>query len=410
MTREITAHRRQQLMEMLNDGDNVILFATPDAKLQKFKQDNIFLYLTGINSPNLIYVCGKHAGKANDMLLIERSDPERIVWEGEKLGSEKAKEISGIERIKFVDEFYSVLTGICDPAKKIYSNLGYVALDRPPSYSMFMLEPVYKRYPHIVIEEVNNLVTPLRKIKSDWEIAQLQKAIDVTGEGILDVFESARVGMMEYELEAKIYYRMQRSGLMHWGFAPIVAAGINAATLHYDKNNCQVQEDQLVLLDVGAAYNNYSADITRCFPISGSFTPRQKEMYSIVLSVQQQIIKMIAPGVTLSLLNEQTRELLANELVRIGKIREQDQLSNYYMHFVSHFLGMDTHDLGGREAILEQGNIITVEPGIYIPEENLGIRIEDDILVTADGHLNLSHKIPKAIDEIEAIRQKALAR
>ncbi|MBM4402985.1 MAG: aminopeptidase P family protein [Candidatus Cloacimonetes bacterium] len=409
MTPQMTVPRRDKLKELLADGENVILFAKLDAKLEKFHQDNTFLYFTGLNHPNLIYVCEKHAGKCNDMLFIERSDPERIVWEGEKLGIEEARQISGIQRIHYLDELYNILTGICTLARKLYSNLGNVTLNRPPSYPMFMLEPVRNRYPHIEIEEINNLVAPLRKIKTDWEIEQLQTAIDITGDGILDVMHNAQAGMMEYELEATIFYRMQRSGVMRWGFAPIVAAGINAATLHYEKNNCPVSPDHLVLLDVGASYNNYSADITRCFPISGRFSPRQREIYTIVLDVQRQIIAMIAPGVTMAQLNERTRELLAAGLTEIGLIKDKDELSKYYMHSVGHFLGMDTHDLGGREAILEEGNVITVEPGIYIPEEQLGVRIEDDVLVTAEGHRVLSAKIPKTISELEAIRLQALS-
>jgi len=215
--------------------------------------------------------------------------------------------------------------------------------------------------------------------------------------------------MMEYELEATLFYRMQVNGLQAWGFAPIIAAGINAATLHYEKNNCRIGENELVLMDVGADCNGYSADVTRCFPIGKRFTARQKQIYSLVLDVQKKVIAAVKPGVKLSELNDITKKGLAEGLIALNLIDSEDQVGRYYMHSVSHFLGLDTHDLGGREAVLEEGNVITVEPGLYLPEENLGVRIEDDVLVTKTGHKVLSAKIPKEIKDIEKLRRRVIA-
>jgi Xaa-Pro aminopeptidase len=400
--------RREKLGEILTDGDNVVIFANSQGTLEKFNQDKNFLYFTGLYNPELIYVAGKFGGKFNDMLFIERSDPEREVWEGKKLQSENATEISGIKRVKYLDEFYGVLSAMCPMMKRIFSNLGFAALNRPPSYPMFMLEPVRSKHPQILLSQLNDLIAPLRKIKDKYEIAQLQKAIDITGQGILDIWNSAQAGMMEYELEAKLFYRMQVSGLPRWGFAPIIATGLNAATLHYEKNECKLGNNDLVLLDVGASCNGYSADITRCFPVNGKFSKRQAQIYSIVLDVQKKVIAMIKPGVKLSELNKATSDLITEGILKIGLIKKAEEYFKYYMHSVSHFLGMDTHDLGGREAVLEAGNVITVEPGIYIPEEKLGVRIEDDVLVTEKGYKVLSSSIPKEIKEIEQLRGKAL--
>ncbi|MBW6514854.1 MAG: aminopeptidase P N-terminal domain-containing protein [Candidatus Syntrophosphaera sp.] len=408
MTAKITQARREKLAVRLSDGENVIIFANPQVNLAKFSQDRNFLYFTGLEHPELIYVAGKFAGKFNDMLFIERGDPEREVWEGKKLSAEEAAKLSGIKRVKYVDEFYGVLSAMSPMMKTIHSNLGFAALNKPPTYPMHMLEPLRTRQPQIEIRQLNDLVAPLRKIKDEFEIKQLQKAIDITGEGIMDILRSARAGMMEYELEATLFYRMQVSGLNQWGFAPIMATGVNAATLHYEKNECRTKAGELVLMDVGASCNGYSADITRCFPIGKSFSPRQKQIYSLVLETQKMIIAMIKPGVTLGQLQTATRENLAQGLIGLGLIQKAEEVGKYYMHGVSHFLGMDTHDLGGREAELEAGNVITVEPGIYIPEEKLGVRIEDDVLVTKRGHQVLSAKIPKEIGEIEKIRRDAL--
>jgi len=409
MNADLYIARREKLADTLQDGENCIVFAKAAENLVKFTQDNNFLYLTGLNHPDLIYVAGKFGGKFNEMLFIERSDPERVVWEGSKLSADEATDISGVKRIKYLDEFYPVLSGMCPMMRVIHANLGFVALDRPMSLPMYKLEPLRSRHPQIQIKQLNDLIAPLRKIKDEWEISQLQKAIDLTGKGIVDVMEQARGMMYEFELESILFYRLQRSGVKTWGFAPIIAAGINAATLHYDKNECQIGNGDLVLMDVGASYNNYSADITRCFPVGEKFTERQRQIYQIVLDVQKEIISMIRPGVKLSELNIRTRDLLTESALAIGLINEPEEILNHYMHCVSHFLGMDTHDLGGREAVLEAGNVITVEPGLYLAAEKLGVRIEDDVLVTESGHCVLSQNIPKEISEIEDIRRAALS-
>ncbi|MCB5279615.1 MAG: Xaa-Pro aminopeptidase [Candidatus Cloacimonetes bacterium] len=403
MKPEIVSPRREKLLSSLNEQDAVILFAALETKLEKFKQENNFLYLTGLSIPNAIYL-GYKSSKGNmEYLFIQRSDPEREVWEGKKLSIEEAKEQSGISRVLYLDEFDNMLTAYAPAINRIFTNIGHQALDAPLSYAMFRLQPVRERYPQIAILCITQIITPLRKIKSEWEIMQLQKAIDVTGKGIMDIWENAKPGMMEYELEAMLFYRIQRSGLKHWGFAPIIATGINAATLHYEKNECQIASNDLVLMDVGASNMNYSADISRTFPISGTFSRRQADVYNAVLRVQKHIIGMIRPGRTLGELQSKTRELIAKELMELGLIEDASQLMKYYMHGVSHFLGMDTHDLGGRESMLEPGNVITVEPGIYIPEESIGVRIEDDVLVTKEGYCVLSQNIPKEISELEDI-------
>ena len=404
-----TKARRESLGALMANGEACILFANQAQNLRKFSQDNNFLYFTGLNIPNAILLLIKNADAMQEMLFIERGIPEREVWDGKKMTKEEAQEISEIKRVLYLDEYDATLSMWCPLINKIHANIGYVALDQPLNYALFRMEPLRVRFPQILFADITPLITPLRKVKDAWEIEQLQKAIDITGTGILDIIQQARASMYEYELEAMLFYRMQRSGAHHWGFAPIIASGINAATLHYGQNNCQIEEGQLVLMDVGAAYNNYSADITRCFPISESFSERQKKIYQLVLNAQKEIIEMIKPGVTLMDLQVKTRELLAESALEIELIKDLDEITKYYMHGVSHFLGLDTHDLGGRNAVLEVGNVITVEPGIYIPEENLGVRIEDDVLVTEDGHYVLSHNIPKEISEIEEIRSKALS-
>jgi len=409
MNSEIFSQRRDLLANQLSVGEAVVLFAKREAHLEKFTQENNFLYLTGLAVPNAIFVMVKGERSLVSQLFIQRGIPEEEVWTGKKMRPDEATEISGITKISYLDQFLGELSLYAPRIQKLYSSIGTLKLDQPLPYAMFALKPLTERYPGIVLTDIHDLIAPLRKVKSDWELMQLQRAIDITGKGIMDIMECAKAGMMEYELEATLFYRMQISGARTWGFAPIIASGINAATLHYEQNNCRIESGELVLLDVGASYMNYSADVTRCFPVSGSFSERQKQIYSLVLSVQKQIIEMIKPGITLMDLQIKTRELLAEGCLAIGLINDLDEITKYYMHGVSHFLGMDTHDVGGREATLEKGNVITVEPGIYIPEERLGVRIEDDVLVTETGYCVLSQNIPKEIEEIESIRKAALS-
>lgn len=401
MNKDITMPRRQKLLEALEANNAIVLFAARQGKLEKFKQENNFLYLTGLNIPHAIYLAIKREDRPMEYLFIESRSSERVVWEGEVMSKEEASELSGITNVLGLEEFESTLEMYCPSLGTLYANIGPVSLSLPLPYALFRLNPFRERFASLLIKDINGLLTPLRKIKSEWEIEQLQRAIDITGEGIMDIWRMAKAGMNEYELEAILFYRMQRSGLKHWGFAPIIASGINAATLHYEKNECEIKDGELVLLDVGASYLNYSADITRCFPVSGKFSPRQAAVYNSVLKVNKTIIELVKPGVKLGELQDESRKLLAAEMFDLGLIRHPRDVGRYYMHGIGHFLGMDTHDLGGREAVLEPGNVITVEPGIYIPEEDLGVRIEDDILVTTEGNKNLSSHIPKEIDDIE---------
>jgi Xaa-Pro aminopeptidase len=408
MNAEITKPRREALACAMEANQLTVVFAKLEAEgIEKFSQDNNFLYFTGLNIPEAVFCVLKTQNKVSECLFIQRGNPEREVWDGKKLSVEEARQVSGIEVITYLEDFYSVLSSHCPVVSKVWSNIGTPMLNRPLSHALFMLDPIRKIYPNIVIENINNLIRPLRSAKSDWEVEQLQAAIDITGQGIKNVMQQAQAGMMEYELEAILYYELQKNGVQRWGFAPIIASGINAATLHYKQNNCQIQENEVVLLDVGASYLNYSADLTRCFPISGKFSPRQRQVYAEVLAIQQEIILMMKPGVGLTELNEKTNELMQQALIRLGLIEDPKDFRRYYMHSIGHHIGLDTHDLGARDSILEVGSVITIEPGIYIPEENLGIRIEDDILITETGYRNLSQNIPKEIEQIEKLIQDA---
>ena len=408
MDSSIFKSRREKLGASLENGDMLIIFSADEPSgISRFLQNNNFLYLTGIvDVSEAVYALYKSNEKTHEMLFIKRNIPEKIVWDGAKMYPEEAQELSGIENIKFVDEFEDTILMSLNISKKVYINAGLQQLRKPLTPALFFVSKVKERVIHLSFHDVNQLMMPLRSIKDQTEIDNLTKAIEITGIGLDSIFRNAKAGMHEYELEAMLFYEMRRRGLTQFGFAPIIACGVNATTLHYIKNDTQIQDNELVLCDVGALYNNYSADITRTFPIEENFSDRQKEVYSAVLNVQKAIIEMIKPGVGMADLNKKTTELIGEACVKLGLIEDPKDYTKYYMHSVGHHLGMDTHDLGPRDSILKEGMVITVEPGIYIPEEKIGVRIEDDILVTADGHKNLSYMIPKEVEELEAIRSK----
>jgi len=402
--------RRTNLATSLQNGDLAIIFATDTPHgITTFTQNKNFLYLTGLHDlPEAIYITYKTADKINEALYIQRNIPERIVWDGEKMYPDEARTISEIQTVKYLDEWELDLPAILSQSKNIYANYGTPTLHKPPNTALYKLQNIKDRFLHLSFADITEQMIPLRQIKDDSEIALMTEAIEVTGKGLHSIFTQAKAGMYEYELEAMLGYEMRRRGIAGYGFAPIIAAGKNATTLHYIQNNTKIAESELVLCDVGVAVGGYSADITRTFPIGSTFTSRQREVYTEVLACQKTIISMMAPGVSMVDLNAKTAELIGASCVKLGLINDPADFRKHYMHSIGHHLGLDTHDIGLRSSTLQEGMVITCEPGIYIPEESIGIRIEDDVLITSSGNIVLSHMIPKEIDEIEAIRKGCL--
>ncbi|MBC8385694.1 MAG: aminopeptidase P family protein [Candidatus Cloacimonetes bacterium] len=402
MDKKLLTKRREKLAKKLKKDEIIIVFAASEKHdTGYFQQENNFLYLTGLEVPNAILIVYKGKEKPVNELFIERNIPEMVVWEGEKMLPEKAKEQSGIENISFLDEFERKIGSYLLIKKRCYINRIFSGLNSPLNKQQLFIKSVRDRFPGLTFEDFTEIIRSLRMIKDKWEIEQIRKAIDITAKGISKIFRNAKSGMMEYELEAILNYEITKAGMRHLGFKSIIAGGKNAATLHYVHNNSKIGKNVLILMDVGASCNNYSADISRTFPISGKFTVRQKAVYNEVLKINKKIIEMIKPGVGLKELNDKTVELIKAALIKLKLIKDEKDYKKYYMHSVSHHLGLDTHDIGKRDSILKAGNVITVEPGIYILDEKIGVRIEDDILVTKTGYQNLSENIPKEIEDLE---------
>lgn len=410
MIKEVFKRNRQKLMEKLSDNSVVVLFAgnaprkSADEQYQ-FTPNRNFYYFTGIDEEEHIVVLTKIGGAISEKLFIKDIDEAMEKWVGKSIRPDEGKEISGIDDVAFISTFNSFLN-------KTFNNLVeanlYLDIDREDFNSLTNLvgefaNEIRGKYPFVNIRNVSPLITPLRLIKSKEEVKEIQKAIDITIEGVDSLMKNCKCGMKEYELEAYFDFVCKRNGIKDFAFKTIAAAGKNATILHYVDNNCEIKDGDLILFDLGAQYNYYNGDISRTFPVNGKFSERQKEVYNAVLRVNEKVINEIKPGVRFLDINEKAKEWIAEECISLGLIKDKADVSKYYWHSIGHSLGLDTHDVEGnnRDNVFQEGMVWTVEPGIYIEEEGIGIRIEDDVLVTADGVDVLTKNMIKTVEEIE---------
>ncbi len=404
---------RKKIIELMDDDSVLVLFSgnpphRSSDEFYPFTANKNFYFLTGIEQANVILMITRYEDEIEEKLYIERSDPKMEKWVGKKLDKEEASELSGIQTIRYLDEFYGNLHNRF--ARDEYQ---YLCLDlerlgwgqKETAVEKFSKE-VTEKYPFLTVQNFFNDICELRMIKGNIEIENMKNANDLTRRGIESIMKNCKPGLKEYELEAEFNYVLNKAGVFKTAFDTIAASGVNATVLHYEANNCELIDGDLVLLDLGATCNNYCADVSRTIPVNGKFSDRQKTLYNIVLRAMNETIESVKPGITLEELNDITKMVLAEECKKIGLIQNNDEISRYYYHGVSHYLGMDSHDVGVAGIPIEEGMVITVEPGLYVAEEGIGIRIEDDILVTEDGHENLSAGIIKTVDDIENFMKK----
>ena len=415
MNKNIYKFNRDNLLDKIKDNSIVILFA--GKAIQKtgdqtypFTPNRNFYYLTGIKEEDHILVMTKINGVKSSKLYIKDIDLEMEKWVGKSIRKEEAEEIAAVDEVKFKSQFDGDIHGMITMKEEInlYLDLERMSANREGTISHRFANEITTKYQQVRINNVYSKIGELRLKKSQEEVDKIKKAIEITKSGIEKLMSEARVGMKEYELEAYFDFNCKVKGATGLAFTTIAAAGENATTLHYVDNNCELKENDLILFDLGAEYNCYNADITRTFPVNGKFTERQKEVYNAVLRVNEEIINLIKPGMKYKDVNEKATELIAEECIKLGLIKDKSEVRKYYYHSIGHSLGMDTHDIETphRDIIFEPGVVFTVEPGIYIAEEGIGIRIEDDILVTEDGVINLSSDIIKTVEEIENFMSK----
>lgn len=412
MNREFYISNRKKLMEGIEDNSAVILFAgeaphmSADASYD-FVPNRNFLYLTGIDREKIILMMTKLKGKIQETLYIEKSDPIMAKWVGERISREEAGEASGVENIQYLDNFDGAVNMLAaNNFENLYLDLERRTWDSMQTIPQLFAGKVLEKYPCFRIKNIYNAIRDMRVIKSSGELECIKKAIDITYEGIKSMMLNAKPGMMEYELEAYFDFELKRRGVRKHAFETIAASGVNGTVLHYVANNSKIGDNDLVLFDLGAQYNYYCGDITRTFPVTGKFTERQKAVYNVVLKALIETTKAIKPGIPFSRLNEVCKNVLIEGCRELGLIKEDSEIARYYYHGVSHFLGLDTHDVGERSVDLKPGMVLTVEPGLYIEEEKIGIRIEDNVVVTESGHEVLSKNIIRTAEEIEEFMKK----
>jgi Xaa-Pro aminopeptidase len=371
--------RRERLVRSVQDSV-VVLFAAPDQDLVEYRQENNFYYLTGFDEPDAMLLLDASSTPFEEYLFIPPRRPAEERWTGEKLGpGADAERKTGFQHVLPSSEFAAVLGRTAARGKTVYG-----------------LKEDFERTRAIVsnlqMSDVGPLVAALRQVKSATELALLERAIQITMKAHEAAARTIAPGVMEYEVEAAIEYEFRRNGAERPGFPSIVGSGPFSTILHYDKSTRKMEAGDVVVVDIGAEYGGYSADITRTYPVSGKFSPRQREIYQIVLDAQDAGIRAVKPGVSMG--NTGIHKV-TSDLIR------SKGYGNNFIHGTSHHIGLHVHDVGSTNR-LEPGMVITVEPGIYIPEEQLGVRIEDDILVTADGYRILSD-FPRKIADIEAL-------
>jgi len=403
--------RRDKITKSLKEKSMLIVFSgKPPRKSEdnfyKFDSNRNFFYLTGINREKFIYVYN-NIEENKELLFIQKPNEKMEKWIGRFLKEDEAKKISNIEDVKYTEDFndYLLKTLKENNIENIYFDIKNWDIDEPLSQSQKISKVLVEKYPYIKINNINKKIEKLRLIKDEKEIELTQKAIDITNEAIKNMMKKSSSGMYEYEIVANYNYILNKKGVTT-SFDTIAASGKNSIILHYVNNNSKTQDNDLILCDLGVKYKEYNSDITRTFPVNGKFTKRQEEIYKVVLEANKEVIKNSKPGKTLEELNDIAKEILFEGCKKLGLLEKKEELSNYYYHSVSHFLGLDVHDLGNKKITLKKGMLITVEPGLYIEEEGIGIRIEDDILITENKAKNLSKNIKKEIKDIESLIKK----
>jgi len=410
---------RKKFIESIKDKSaavfvsNDLMPTNADEEMPFIQNTNLF-YLTGIDQEDTFLILAPDFPDKNlrEILFIKETSEEISIWEGNKLTKNEAIKISGIKTVLWNDEFYKILPLIIAESNNLYIEKNEhirsiteveTAQDRFYGFAKekFPLQNFERSYP---------LLSKLRMVKNNIEVKLIQKACDITEKGFRRILNYTKPGVWEYELEAEFIHEFIKNNSKGFAYQPIIASGINACTLHYNENDCKCKPGSLILMDVAAEYANYKSDMTRTIPVDGKFTKRQLDVYNAVLNVKNEATNILRPGITINDYHKEVGKIMESELLKIKlldktDIKKQDPknplFKQYFMHGTSHHLGLDVHDVGNFYVDLKPGNVFTVEPGIYIRKENLGIRLEDNIVIGKKENINLMKNIPILPKEIE---------
>lgn len=404
--------RRQTVFDRMADNSIAVLYSGIEHHVSADEYDLFtahanrnFFYLTGLRRDKMALVLDKAAAEPKTTLFIEEADPAMERWYGRKVTVDEAKELSGIDNVRFIDELDGALDMIMtrEDVYTAYFDTYRHQKEDLPDYNVVKANEFKTAYPGVSIRNLFPFVAEQRMQKDEDEIALTKEAIKLTDTALKNVLANLKPGMFEYEAQADFEYSIRRNGAEWTAFPTIAGSGMNGTMLHYDTNQDMMEDGSLLLMDLGARVRGYNSDITRTYPVNGKYTERQRQVYDIVLEANRTVLKEAKPGMTTVDLNNICKKVLAAGCIRLGLIEKEEEISRYYMHGVSHHLGIDVHDVTvDFNKKLCPGAIISDEPGLYIDEWEIGIRIEDDLLITEDGAVCLSEEIMRDADEIEA--------
>lgn len=404
--------RRQAVFDRMADNSIAVLYSGIEHHVSADEYDLFtahanrnFFYLTGLRRDKMALVLDKAAAEPKTTLFIEEADPAMERWYGRKVTVDEAKELSGIDNVRFIDELDGALDMIMtrEDVYTAYFDTYRHQKEDLPDYNVVKANEFKTAYPGVSIRNLFPFVAEQRMQKDEDEIALTKEAIKLTDTALKNVLANLKPGMFEYEAQADFEYSIRRNGAEWTAFPTIAGSGMNGTMLHYDTNQDMMEDGSLLLTDLGARVRGYNSDITRTYPVNGKYTERQRQVYDIVLEANRTVLKEAKPGMTTVDLNNICKKVLAAGCIRLGLIEKEEEISRYYMHGVSHHLGIDVHDVTvDFNKKLRPGAIISDEPGLYIDEWEIGIRIEDDLLITENGAVCLSEEIMRDADEIEA--------
>jgi Xaa-Pro aminopeptidase len=411
---KFTAQMRPKSLAVFNSNDTFPISAD---STMPFQQHRDILFLSGVDQEESILVLFPDSKNPDhkEVLFLKETNEHIAVWEGEKLTKELAFETSGIKTVYWLAQFDSVFKQMMVEADTIYFNTNehLRANTEVETREDRFIAKTRNTYPAHQVAKSAPIMHSIRSIKDTLEVELMQKACNITEAGFRRLLKFVKPGVWEYEIEAELMHEFLRSRSKGFAYTPIVGSGPSACVLHYIENNLQCKDGDVILLDVGAEYANYASDMTRCIPVNGRFSPRQRAIYDSVLHVKQEAEKMLVPGTLMPEYHKEVGKIMEGELLKL-KLIDQTDIKNqkaewpaykkYFMHGTSHFIGLDTHDLGHYQEPISAGMAFTCEPGIYIPEEGIGIRLEDDLIVQESGAaFNLMRNIPLEADEIETL-------
>lgn len=410
MTTEFYCNNRKRLLDKMEEGSAALLYSgtapvkSNDQDMSPFSVNRNFYYLTGIDTQNVWLMLAKTARGTSETLFIDQPDDYRIKWFGKMLTIEEASQRSGLKSsdihyMQDMDRY--VAFPLSDSVTNLYFAFDRLSMNAAPTRSEEYARTLREKFPMLQIKNISMVIASLRSIKTPEEIECIRRAGDVTIDALRHMLKTARPGEYEYQWAADYEYYVARNGLRH-GFETIAASGENAVMLHYSDNNCIAKDGNLLLVDLGAEYQYYSADVSRTFPINGKFTDRQKELFTIVREAMDLARDKMRPGVERKEANQAVIDFYKKALRSAKLIQDDSDVSKYYYHSVSHSLGLDTHDPCDR-TVFEPGMVITCEPGLYVAEEGIGIRLENDILVTEGGPEDLTGSRLLSAGEIEEL-------